>query len=103
MFSPDEIHAQFDELFKTADNLNRGQYTHYESFLKSSNKLDRERDYLLRRAIDLCSFKNVDCNDIEFNDMTLDSIDSLTPFFICSQNLSSASSVFETFLRTLYL
>jgi hypothetical protein len=32
-----------------------------------------ERAILLQRAIDLCSFRNVDCEDIEFNDITLDS------------------------------
>jgi hypothetical protein len=72
-FNPEKLYIQFSEMWKTAEKLGRGQYTHYESFSKSFFLLDMERAILLQRAIDLCSFRNVDCEDIEFNDITLDS------------------------------
>jgi hypothetical protein len=74
MFNPDEIHKRFDELFKSAGKLNRGQYSHYESFTETCNKLDRDRDLILRRAIDLCSLTDTHFDDIDFDDMTLNAL-----------------------------
>lgn len=73
-FNPEKLHQKFDELWKTSDYLEVESYPHYVSFSKSLFYMDRERDYLLRRAIDLTSFKNVLCDDIKFNDSFLDGV-----------------------------
>jgi hypothetical protein len=42
-FNPEKLYIQFSEMWKTAEKLGRGQYTHYESFSKSFFLLDMER------------------------------------------------------------
>ena len=70
-FNPEKLYSKFLELWKNADELDRGQYTYYYSISQSLFALDMERALLLQYAINLCSFRDVDCNSINFNDTLL--------------------------------
>jgi hypothetical protein len=72
-FNPDKIHDKLDEILKTASALDRKQYSHFYSFEEACAYFDRERELIFRRAIGICSFYDVDCEDIFFDDGFLDS------------------------------
>jgi hypothetical protein len=73
-FNFEKLHQQFDELWKTADSLEVESFQYLESYAKVCFMLDKQKAFILHRAICLCSFKAVPCNSIEFNDETLDCI-----------------------------
>jgi hypothetical protein len=52
------------KILKTASALNRKQYSHFYSFEEACAYFDRERELIFRRAIGICSFYDVDCEDI---------------------------------------
>jgi hypothetical protein len=53
-------------------NVNTVFYLKQKQFLKF-HRFDRERELIFRRAIGICSFYDVDCEDIFFDDGFLDS------------------------------
>jgi hypothetical protein len=71
VFNSKEIHEKLKLLWENSESLDRGQFSHYESFSRNFFLLDSERAVLLQCAISICSFRNVRCDEIDFEDLTL--------------------------------